>query len=221
MDSRLVLRGILFVLITEIGWEDLPQELGFGSGMTCWRRLRDWQAAGAFEQIHQAVLARCHAARLIDTGDGRRLARAGEKRGAATGPSPVDRAKTGSKHHILTCANGFPLAVALSAANVNDTCCCPRCSTESGPCAGGRAEPGNGSRPGSPTRATTIQACIPNCGNDVSPATSLAAAPATRSPPAAGSLSKPSPCFTSTVGWPSDGNDAPTSTTDSSTSPQP
>ncbi len=34
--------------------------------------------------------------------------------------SPVDRAKTGSKHHILTCANGFPLVVALSAANVND-----------------------------------------------------------------------------------------------------
>jgi transposase len=66
MDSRLVLQGILFVLITGIGWEDLPQELGFGSGMTCWRRLRDWQAAGAFEQIHQAVLARCHAARIID-----------------------------------------------------------------------------------------------------------------------------------------------------------
>ena len=51
MDSRLALQRILFVLITGIGWEDLPQELGFGSGMTCWRRLRDWQAAGAFEKI--------------------------------------------------------------------------------------------------------------------------------------------------------------------------
>ncbi|WP_372341718.1 IS5 family transposase [Nocardia sp. CC216A] len=122
MDSRLVLQGILFVLITGIGWEDLPQELGFGSGMTCWRRLRDWQATGAFEQIHQAVLARAHAARLIDFDrvmvDGSHVR--AKKRGAATGPSPVDRAKTGSKHHILTCANGFPLAVALSAANVND-----------------------------------------------------------------------------------------------------
>ena len=46
--------------------------------------------------------------------------RGGEKRGAATGPSAVDRAETGSEHHILICANGFPLAVALSAANVND-----------------------------------------------------------------------------------------------------
>ncbi|MFE3280700.1 transposase, partial [Nocardia sp. NPDC059239] len=54
-------------------------------------------------------------------GHGRRLAYTGEKLGgAATGPSPVDRAETGSKHHILTCGNGFPLAVALSAANVND-----------------------------------------------------------------------------------------------------
>ncbi|MFE3229446.1 IS5/IS1182 family transposase, partial [Nocardia sp. NPDC059228] len=34
--------------------------------MTCWRRLRGWQAAGAFEQIHQAVLARAHAAWMID-----------------------------------------------------------------------------------------------------------------------------------------------------------
>lgn len=31
------------MLYTAIPWEFLPQELGFGSGMTCWRRLRDWQ----------------------------------------------------------------------------------------------------------------------------------------------------------------------------------
>ncbi|MGW0634939.1 transposase [Nocardia salmonicida] len=50
----------------------------------------------------------------------RRLARAGEERGADTGPSPVDRRKTGAKHHILTCGNGLPLAIVQSAANVND-----------------------------------------------------------------------------------------------------
>jgi transposase len=43
LDDRKVLRGILFVLYTGI----LPQELGFGSGMTCWRRLRDWHEAGS------------------------------------------------------------------------------------------------------------------------------------------------------------------------------
>ena len=42
-DDRLALQGILFVLHTGIGWEHLPQELGFGSGMTAWRRLRAWQ----------------------------------------------------------------------------------------------------------------------------------------------------------------------------------
>ncbi len=66
MNDRAVLQGILFVLITGIGWEDLPQELGFGSGMTCWRRLRDWQAAGVFEALHTTMLAHCHRAGLID-----------------------------------------------------------------------------------------------------------------------------------------------------------
>ncbi|MEU4711145.1 IS5 family transposase [Nocardia salmonicida] len=50
----------------------------------------------------------------------RRLARTGQKRGTDTGPSPVDRRKTGAKHHVLTCGNGLPLAVVQSAANVND-----------------------------------------------------------------------------------------------------
>jgi transposase len=52
-----VLQGILFVFYTGVGWEDLPQEVGFGSGMTCWRRLRDWTEAGVFDRLHQALLA--------------------------------------------------------------------------------------------------------------------------------------------------------------------
>jgi transposase len=39
LDDRKVLNGILFVLTIGIAWQRLPQELGFGSGMTCWRRL--------------------------------------------------------------------------------------------------------------------------------------------------------------------------------------
>ena len=54
------------MLITGTGWEDLPQELGFRSGMTCWRRLRDWQAAGVFEAMHATMLAHCHRVGLID-----------------------------------------------------------------------------------------------------------------------------------------------------------
>ncbi|MEU4706787.1 transposase [Nocardia salmonicida] len=66
MNDRLVLQGILFVLIAGIEWEDLPQELGFGSSMTCWRRLRDWQTAGVFEAMHTTMLAYCHRAGLTD-----------------------------------------------------------------------------------------------------------------------------------------------------------
>ncbi|MGW2026385.1 transposase [Streptomyces decoyicus] len=45
-DDRGCLQGIRFVLHMGIQWERLPQELGPGSGMTCWRRLRDWHEAG-------------------------------------------------------------------------------------------------------------------------------------------------------------------------------
>ncbi len=66
LDDRLVLQGILFVLHTGIGWEHLPQELGFGSGMTAWRRLHEWQQAGVWKQLHRLLLDRLHAAGEID-----------------------------------------------------------------------------------------------------------------------------------------------------------
>jgi transposase len=46
LDDCLVLQGILFVLHIGISWEHLPQELGFGLGMTCWRPLAEWHEAG-------------------------------------------------------------------------------------------------------------------------------------------------------------------------------
>src|SRR5207302_2361652 len=66
VDDRKALCGILFVLYTAIPWEFLPQELGFGSGMTCWRRLRDWHHAGVWQQLHELLLAELHAAGALD-----------------------------------------------------------------------------------------------------------------------------------------------------------
>lgn len=66
IDDRKALTGILFVLKTGIAWEDLPQELGCGSGMTCWRRLRDWQAAGVWAQLHQVLHALLQGEHKID-----------------------------------------------------------------------------------------------------------------------------------------------------------
>jgi transposase len=54
--ARAVLGGIIFVLRTGCPWRLLPKGLGCGSGTTCWRRLRDWQAAGVWERLHTKVL---------------------------------------------------------------------------------------------------------------------------------------------------------------------
>jgi transposase len=56
LPDRACFTGILFVLRSGIPWEMLPQELGCGSGMTCWRRLRDWQEAGTWQLIHFSLL---------------------------------------------------------------------------------------------------------------------------------------------------------------------
>src|ERR671927_1684323 len=52
-SDRDVLEGIAFVLSTGIGWTKLPAELGYGSGWTCWRRMREWAHAGGFDRPHQ------------------------------------------------------------------------------------------------------------------------------------------------------------------------
>jgi transposase len=66
LDDRKALAGILFVLRTGIPWASLPKVMGCGSGMTCWQRLRDWQAAGAFGRPHRALLDRLGRANAID-----------------------------------------------------------------------------------------------------------------------------------------------------------
>jgi transposase len=122
LPDRNALTGILFVLKTGIPWEDLPYEMGCGCGMTCWRRLRDWQADGTWLKIHQVLLDRLRGADKLDWS--RALIDSSFVRaaygGGGTGPSPVDRSKPGSKHHVITDANGIPLASSVTAANVND-----------------------------------------------------------------------------------------------------
>ena len=122
VPDRDALTGILFVLKTGIPWEDLPCEMTCGCGMTCWRRLRDWQADGTWDKIPKTLLDRLRGADKIDWS--RALIDSSFVRaaygGGATGPSPVDRGKPGSKHHLITDAGGIPLASAVTAANVND-----------------------------------------------------------------------------------------------------
>jgi len=65
-DDRAIFTGILFVMRTGIPWKDLPTEFGCGSGMTCWRHLRDWQKAGVFHELHRVLLDRLNAEDKLD-----------------------------------------------------------------------------------------------------------------------------------------------------------
>ncbi len=66
IPDRAVLSGIVFVLKSGIPWRMLPKELGFGSGVTCWRRLRDWQRAGVWRRMHCILLDRLGQSGRID-----------------------------------------------------------------------------------------------------------------------------------------------------------
>lgn len=120
VDHRKALTGALFVLKTGIPWEDLPQEMGCGSGRTCWRRLHDWQHAGVWGRLVELLPAELQGAGRIDWS---RAAIDGSLTRAPggvedSGPSPTDRGRPGVKHHVLVDANGLPLAPGAAPANV-------------------------------------------------------------------------------------------------------
>ena len=66
LPDRAALTGILFVLKSGLPWEMLPAEMGCGSGMSCWRRLRDWHEAGVWTALHRVLLEHLQAAGQID-----------------------------------------------------------------------------------------------------------------------------------------------------------
>jgi transposase len=87
VGNRQALTGILFVLRTGMGWEYLPQEMGCGCGMTCWRRLRDWQKAGVWDHIHRVLLAQLNKNDQIDWS--RALVDSSSIRAVFGGPRPA------------------------------------------------------------------------------------------------------------------------------------
>jgi transposase len=66
IPDRKALTGILYVLKSGIPWEELPQEMGCGSGVTCWRRLAEWQDQGVWQRLHEVLLAKLNGAGEID-----------------------------------------------------------------------------------------------------------------------------------------------------------
>jgi transposase len=66
VDDRAALAGIVYVLKTGITWNQLPPGLVGCSGVTCWRRMRDWTEAGVWPALHELLLAELRAAGLLD-----------------------------------------------------------------------------------------------------------------------------------------------------------
>lgn len=66
VPNRAALTGILLVLRTGLPWEYLPAEMGCGSGMSCWRRLRDWHEAGVWTALHRVLLEHMAQAGQLD-----------------------------------------------------------------------------------------------------------------------------------------------------------
>ena len=110
----------MFILKTGIPWEDLPREMGCGSGRTSWRRLQERQHAGVWEDLHQLLLAKLRGADRIDWSRAAvdaSFARASEGV-EGSGPNPTDRGRPGVKHHVLVDSHGIPPAADVTAANV-------------------------------------------------------------------------------------------------------
>ncbi|WP_373294590.1 IS5 family transposase [Streptomyces albiflavescens] len=121
-DDRAALRGIVYVLCKGVSWADVPTERIGCSGVTAWRRLRDWTEAGVWPRLHEVLLVELRKAGLLDMGDAAVDAShvRAFKGKAHTGPSPVDRARPGSKHHLITDRHGTLLAISLTSGNRHD-----------------------------------------------------------------------------------------------------
>jgi len=112
----------LSLLKTGIAWEQLPAELGYGCGMTCLNYLKELHAAGVWDNLHYLLLDELQGADKIDWSraavDSTHARALGG--GENSGKNPTDRSKLGTKHHIVTDAQGIPLAVTATGSNQAD-----------------------------------------------------------------------------------------------------
>ena len=121
VGHRVAVRVIWYVLSTGCRWADVPEEMGC-SGRTTHRRLRAWERAGVWDRVHADLLRLLREAGKLDPSvvviDAVYVRAFGG--GEATGPSPVDRGKPGTKHTLLVDRNGVPLVIRTARAGKSD-----------------------------------------------------------------------------------------------------
>jgi len=121
IEHYIVLKVIWFVLVTGCRWKDVPRELGC-CGETARTRLQAWERAGIWKELHKLLLTMLRQANELHTEtaiiDSTQVRAFGG--GEATGPSPVDRRKKGTKYTLLVDRDGAPLVLRATAANRSD-----------------------------------------------------------------------------------------------------
>jgi transposase len=119
--NLIALRVIWYVLTTGIRWQDVLLEMGC-SGRTAHRRLQEWQRAGVWDALHKKLLELLNRDGKLEPDivviDSTLVPAPGG--GEETGPNPTDRGKTGTKHTLMVDANGVPMALHTTGANVSD-----------------------------------------------------------------------------------------------------
>ncbi|MFI0907081.1 IS5 family transposase [Streptomyces sioyaensis] len=69
VPDRVALADIVYVLRKGVAWRDVPSQVVGCSGVTSWRRLRDWTEAGVWPQLHQELLVELRVAGLLEMDD--------------------------------------------------------------------------------------------------------------------------------------------------------
>jgi putative transposase len=118
---RRIFDGIIYVLRTGCQWKAIPRDQ-FAPKSTVWGRFKQWTEAGVFQQAWASVLyyydLEIGIAWKWQAMDGAIIK--APLGGEATGRSPVDRGKSGSKRSVLSDGRGAPLSVIVDGANVHD-----------------------------------------------------------------------------------------------------
>ena len=121
IEHRLVLKVLWFVLASGCRWEDVPPALGC-SGRAAQRYLQRWEELGCWARLHADLLRLLRKAGRLDPDlvviDSVLVRAFGG--GEATGPSPVDRSRPGTKHTVMVNKAGVPLAIRTAGANASD-----------------------------------------------------------------------------------------------------
>jgi Transposase DDE domain len=123
--AEAVLATLHFFLREGVQWRELRATGDRVCGATLRRRLMEWNSTALLRRVHVALVrmmrsgpeAAAAAWDIVIDSCSVRAKRGGE----LTGPNPTDRAKRGTKYHVIVASDGLPLAALPSAANVNDT----------------------------------------------------------------------------------------------------